>query len=70
MCLCEMADAQTVCYFNDILLIKDEHTACKMWQADALLMADTVPDLQRRCWGRVATLSPTAWSVLAANGQQ
>ena len=47
MCLYETADALNVCYSKDILLIKVEHSACKMWQADALLVADTVPDLQR-----------------------
>ena len=47
VCLYEMADALTVCYSKDILLIKVEHPACKMWQADALLVADTVPDLRR-----------------------
>jgi hypothetical protein len=37
-----MTDAPTVCYFNDIF-IKAAHPACKMWQADALLVIGTVP---------------------------
>jgi hypothetical protein len=37
---CEMTDALTSYYFKDIVVIKAEHPACKMWQADALLMAE------------------------------
>jgi hypothetical protein len=42
-----MADAQNFYYFKDILVIEAENPACKMLQADSLLMAGTVPDLQR-----------------------
>lgn len=38
-----MADAQTCYYFKDILVIKAEHPACKMWQADAMFMAELYP---------------------------